>query len=185
MHLHAGFEEIFIFHCLFTIMVVALKKYILQLTRYMPTLIVLTFIVLLWNLIIHLALLGRTRRNLLLAQLTSETRMNAYLENRSIDNATVKDRWYPLYEIDSAAKKLSDVVGMKSESSDNHSLHGVFGFHPFMYTMVPRNVCEDEGVNLLLLIYVHSAPFNHKRRMLIRNTWGNPYNVPSIKTQVN
>ena len=163
-------------------MVVILKKCIWHMKRYMPTLIVFTFVVLLWNLILHLALLGSTRHDMLLVQLTSETRMHAHLGNRLADNFQQRSK----SNIDLATISES---GMISESSEemfaSHSLHGVFDFHPFVYTMVPRNVCEDEGANLFLLIYVHSAPFNHKRRMLIRNTWGNPYNVPSIKTQVN
>ena len=52
----------------------------------------------------------------------------------------------------------------------------------FTFNLYPGNVCSDN--NVYLLIYVHSAPENYKRRMIIRNTWGNPFNIPLLKLKV-
>ncbi len=54
--------------------------------------------------------------------------------------------------------------------------------HVFEDTLHPGNICS--GSDVFLLVYVHSAPENHKRRMIIRNTWGNPYNIPLLKLKV-
>ena len=54
--------------------------------------------------------------------------------------------------------------------------------YSFDYKLHPGNICSDDSV--YMLIYVHSAPDNYKRRMIIRNTWGNPYNIPLLKLKV-
>ena len=54
--------------------------------------------------------------------------------------------------------------------------------YSFTFNLYPGNVCSDN--NVYLLIYVHSAPENYKRRMIIRNTWGNPFNIPLLKLKV-
>ena len=54
--------------------------------------------------------------------------------------------------------------------------------YSFDFNLYPGNICSDDRV--YLLIYVHSAPDNYKRRMIIRNTWGNPYNIPLLKLKV-
>ena len=54
--------------------------------------------------------------------------------------------------------------------------------YSFTFNLYPGNICSEN--NVYLLIYVHSAPENYKRRMIIRNTWGNPYNIPLLKLKV-
>lgn len=45
--------------------------------------------------------------------------------------------------------------------------------HDFKYILNPRTfVCgEDHGVDVTVLVYVHSTPENFKRRLSIRETW--------------
>ncbi len=59
----------------------------------------------------------------------------------------------------------------------------VLHHHGYEYVLRPRDgVCAGDAV--FLLVYVHSAPENHKRRMIIRNTWGSPYNIPLLRLKV-
>lgn len=45
--------------------------------------------------------------------------------------------------------------------------------HPFEYLINPRNACRSgQDSHPQLLVYVHSAPTNLKKRMSIRQTWG-------------
>ena len=44
--------------------------------------------------------------------------------------------------------------------------------HPFKYSLVTKTVCKDKDI--FLIVYVHTAPSHYKRRMVIRETWGNP-----------
>lgn len=53
--------------------------------------------------------------------------------------------------------------------SDNYSLPEV-NPHNFRYIVNPYKMCKKNGIQYL--IYVHSAPDNHKKRMSIRDTWG-------------
>ena len=44
--------------------------------------------------------------------------------------------------------------------------------HDFNYIFNPEyNICGKDGEKLFLLIYVHTAPINFKRRQSIRDTW--------------
>jgi beta-1,3-galactosyltransferase 1 len=38
--------------------------------------------------------------------------------------------------------------------------------------------------SVFLLVYVHTAPLHHKKRMLIRDTWGNPQNYPDTTVRL-
>jgi beta-1,3-galactosyltransferase 1 len=42
--------------------------------------------------------------------------------------------------------------------------------HDFVYLINPKDICN--GNKLKYMIYVHSAPRNHKKRQTIRHTWG-------------
>ncbi|XP_045164821.2 beta-1,3-galactosyltransferase 1-like [Mercenaria mercenaria] len=42
--------------------------------------------------------------------------------------------------------------------------------HNFKYIINPRDTCKSK--NLKYIIYVHSAPKNHKKRQMVRQTWG-------------
>ena len=51
--------------------------------------------------------------------------------------------------------------------------------HPFRYIINTRLLCDNDGDDVFLLIYVHTAVDHHKRRNIIRQTWGDvkQYNV--------
>ena len=53
--------------------------------------------------------------------------------------------------------------------------------HSFRYILQPKNLCSN---GMFLVTYVHSAPTNNKRRMIIRNTWGNPANVQKENVKI-
>ena len=44
--------------------------------------------------------------------------------------------------------------------------------HPFRYIINTRRLCDNDGDDVFLLIYVHTAIDHHKRRNVIRQTWG-------------
>jgi len=44
--------------------------------------------------------------------------------------------------------------------------------HPFTYILNNELLCQERNADLL--IWVHSATYNFKKRLLIRETWGNP-----------
>lgn len=44
--------------------------------------------------------------------------------------------------------------------------------HPFRYLLNAPSVCHKKKI--FLIIYIHTAPSHYKRRMVIRQTWGNP-----------
>ena len=54
--------------------------------------------------------------------------------------------------------------------------------HPFRYTLITKTVCKDK--DLFLISYIHTAPSHYKRRMVIRETWGNPKYYPDVKVRV-
>lgn len=54
--------------------------------------------------------------------------------------------------------------------------------HPFKYIINSRSICRDPDI--FLLIYVHTATGNYKRRMVIRQTWGNPKYYPDINVRL-
>ena len=54
--------------------------------------------------------------------------------------------------------------------------------HPFKYTIITKTVCKDK--DLFLISYIHTAPSHYKRRMVIRETWGNPKYYPDVKVRV-
>ena len=50
----------------------------------------------------------------------------------------------------------------------------IVNFHNFNYTLNPHEyICNDEDI--FLLVYVHSAPQNFKRRIAVRETWSNVF----------
>jgi len=44
--------------------------------------------------------------------------------------------------------------------------------HPFSYLINSPNICD--GVDVYIIAYVHTAPDHYKRRVVIRQTWGDP-----------
>ena len=54
--------------------------------------------------------------------------------------------------------------------------------HLFAYLINPSRVCANSEV--FLLVYVHSAPTHHRRRSVIRQTWGNRRNMANVPVRV-
>lgn len=54
--------------------------------------------------------------------------------------------------------------------------------HPFAYLINTDNLCYKQHV--FLFVYVHSAPANFKKRLMIRNTWGNAKYYPGVTVRV-
>lgn len=50
--------------------------------------------------------------------------------------------------------------------------------HPFKYVMNTETLCDNNSDAIFVVVYVHSAPDHHKRRMVIRQTWGNVRQYP-------
>ncbi|KAK6176906.1 hypothetical protein SNE40_015116 [Patella caerulea] len=77
--------------------------------------------------------------------------------------------------------ELRSTKSMTTTLSINHGVHNVteskvlvnqthFNNHPFHYILNPTNICH--GDNIYMLIYIHTAPVNFKKRVSIRETWG-------------
>ncbi|XP_076448322.1 beta-1,3-galactosyltransferase 1-like [Babylonia areolata] len=65
------------------------------------------------------------------------------------------------------------VVAASAESKTTARDSHVVNPHPFAYLINPRHACRAEhGRRVEMLVYVHSAPANFKKRMSIRQTWG-------------
>ena len=70
-------------------------------------------------------------------------------------------------------KKVNDSRALLAE---NHT--HVANPHPFKYLLNTESVCKNKDV--FLIIYIHTAPKHYKRRMVIRQTWGNPKYYPDV-----
>ena len=58
----------------------------------------------------------------------------------------------------------------------------IVNHNEFQYSLNPgKEFCSNKS-KLFLIIYVHTTPGNLKRRVAIRETWGNPSLIPYIKT---
>ena len=53
--------------------------------------------------------------------------------------------------------------------------------HRFRYILNVNEKCAD---NTFLVTFIHTAPDHYKRRMLIRETWGNPKNFKNVVTKL-
>ncbi|ELU11599.1 hypothetical protein CAPTEDRAFT_181503 [Capitella teleta] len=54
--------------------------------------------------------------------------------------------------------------------------------HPFKYLINAPKICANQPV--FLMIYVHTATGNYKRRMVIRQTWANPRYFPDTNIRL-
>ena len=65
---------------------------------------------------------------------------------------------------------------IKKDSAGNISIDenspGILNPHPFKYIINAQNICHNKDI--FLIVYIHTAPKHYKRRMVIRQTWGNP-----------
>ena len=69
----------------------------------------------------------------------------------------------------------------KSKGVVMHKFHkhqNVPNPHDFEYLLNVETMCSNKDV--FLIIYVHTAPAHYKRRMVIRQTWGNPKYFPDV-----
>ena len=68
----------------------------------------------------------------------------------------------------------------KSQNSVAKTSLKVANPHPFRYLLNTQHACNDKDI--FLIVYVHSAPSHHKRRSVIRQTWGSgKYYTQKIK----
>jgi len=70
-------------------------------------------------------------------------------------------------------KRVND---SRSQTYENHT--HVAHPHPFHYLLNTESVCKK--IDVFLIIYVHTAPKHYKRRMVIRQTWGNQKYYPDV-----
>ena len=63
----------------------------------------------------------------------------------------------------------------------NHSHLDLINPHPFKYLINTKSVCKEK---LFVLAYIHTAPDHYKRRMVIRQTWGNPKYYTDLKMRI-
>lgn len=74
--------------------------------------------------------------------------------------------------VDEALRHLSDTNRTGSKTGNATSADHVVNPHPFRYLLNCESLCRKTQ-DLFLLVYVHTAPDHYKRRMVIRQTWGN------------
>ncbi|KAI0207186.1 Lactosylceramide 1,3-N-acetyl-beta-D-glucosaminyltransferase [Lamellibrachia satsuma] len=68
----------------------------------------------------------------------------------------------------------------KSQHSVERLPLNVANPHPFRYLLNTQHACDDKDI--FVLVYVHTAPSHHKRRSVIRQTWGSrKYYTEKIK----
>ena len=70
---------------------------------------------------------------------------------------------------------------IKSQNIEGKPSLKVANPHPFSYLLNTAHACQDADV--FLLVYVHTAPSHHKRRSVIRQTWGSGKQF-ALKTKV-
>ena len=75
---------------------------------------------------------------------------------------------------------LQNIIHSAIKSEQELSLK-VANPHPFRYLLNTAHACKDQDV--FLLVYVHTAPSHHKRRSVIRQTWGSGKQY-TLKTKV-
>ena len=67
-------------------------------------------------------------------------------------------------------KQTNRLIDSVNDYNPVSGMAGIVNPHPFSFTITNSHACE--GTNVFLLVYVHTAPRNWKRRMMIRQTWG-------------
>ncbi|ELT90318.1 hypothetical protein CAPTEDRAFT_101296, partial [Capitella teleta] len=72
-----------------------------------------------------------------------------------------------------------EAVLPKSPVDDHENGVGVVNPHPFKVILSNPNICRVK--DLLMLVYVLSAPDNFRRRAMIRQTWGNVNKFPNVR----
>lgn len=80
----------------------------------------------------------------------------------------------------------SAVVMLVSASSVASEVTGapVVNPHDFNYVLNNPELCRSAGdSDIYMLIWIHTAPQHFKKRLLIRETWGNPSNFHDLKVR--
>ena len=167
------------------------------------------FFTVLWTLHVDIKLLNsanmdvRKRTDLSLSTVSEQLRLNgeSFGNNLSCNNSSHQTLQSKTIETFTVVLNTTQIKARKANAKEmrpvgvNETLgtyltsfqkslkkEEMINLYSFDYNLYPGNVCSDDSV--YLLIYVHSAPDNYKRRMIIRNTWGNPYNIPLLKLKV-
>ena len=77
-------------------------------------------------------------------------------------------------ELPTKNKRIIFIPGSEFHLRNNSYLSPyVIHPHPFHRLITTRTLCPDFGEGLFLVAYVHTSPDHFKRRMTIRQTWGN------------
>lgn len=98
-----------------------------------------------------------------------------WMQRQEINNATV--------EVVNFRHSTSDALNHTKAVTENLSVTGgpvpsVINPHPFEYLINPTNTCANKDV--FLLIFIHSTFSRFNLRSMIRQTWGNPKNLPGV-----
>jgi len=73
--------------------------------------------------------------------------------------------------VDAIVKHIQGSSGQLNESVDERV--NVVNPHPFEYLINCPDMCKRINGELFVIAYIHSAVDHYKRRMIIRQTWGN------------
>ncbi len=82
----------------------------------------------------------------------------------------------------SAIRLPMGATKMDASVSVQSNEEGVVNPHPFKFLLLEKTVCLEKRKDVFLVIMVHSALENYKRRMLIRETWGSQRLYGLLKT---
>ena len=88
----------------------------------------------------------------------------------SSNTAVMKARNLILYPV-ILRQNASIIEKDAGNASVAENLPGILNSHPFTYIINEPNICHNKDI--FLIVYVHTAPTHYKRRMVIRQTWGN------------
>ena len=86
--------------------------------------------------------------------------------------------------------EIRDIMLKMNETHETHVNHNhepcpnnkCVNPHPFHYNLITKSVCKNK--NIFLISYIHTAPSHYKRRMIIRETWGNAKYYSDVTVRV-
>lgn len=93
------------------------------------------------------------------------TYMNDKAQVATIRSAVYKSTTSSYTDAETESTLSSTVINRASVGQNSHN---------FSYLLNEPTICSAQRSNLFTITFVHSAPGNYKRRILIRETWGNP-----------
>ena len=77
---------------------------------------------------------------------------------------------------------IAEVNGLNKKKMFEIDSKNVRNPHNFKYMLNAPTLCT--GKDIFMLAYIHTGVGNYKRRMVIRQTWGNPKNYPDVIVRV-